>query len=223
MFAVLPAMFVPLLGALIYFVAYSGETWAQATYVLVKAYTLIWPFVATAFILRERIPWPDLGASRHRRAVLPGLVVGGLLSAAGLALMHTSLGDAVMANADQVRLKVTQLGVADHYLAFALFLSFLHSGMEEIYWRWFVFGTLNRLLSFQAAAILGSLAFASHHVVILSQYFPWPLASAFGLAVAIGGYLWCWMYRRQGTLTGAWVSHILLDLAILWVGYRMIS
>ena len=54
--AVLPALLVPLLGALIYFVAYAGEPWARAAYVLVKLYTVIWPLLATVLILRERLP-----------------------------------------------------------------------------------------------------------------------------------------------------------------------
>jgi membrane protease YdiL (CAAX protease family) len=215
-------MLVPLLGSLIYFVAYAGEPWAQATYILVKIYTVAWPLIATTMILRERLPLPRLRAPHHRRAILPGLLIGGVLAAGGLLLMEGPLGETVMANAEQIRHKVFQLGVLDHYLAFALVLSFVHSAMEEFYWRWFVFGTLRRLLSTHPAAILAALAFASHHVVILGQYFPLPIALLFGLAVAFGGYMWCLMYQRQRTLVGAWILHVILDLVIFWVGYRML-
>ena len=136
--------------------------------------------------------------------------------------MEGPLGEAVIAQAEQIRLKVFQLGVLDHYLAFALFLSLVHSAIEEYYWRWFVFGTLRRLLSPQPAAVLSALAFASHHVVILSQYFPLPIALLFGFAVALGGYMWCLMYERQRSLVGVWVSHVILDLVIFWIGYRML-
>jgi membrane protease YdiL (CAAX protease family) len=215
-------MFVPLLGSLIYFVAYSGESWAQAAYALVKLYTVAWPVIATILILRERLPKPDFKSPHHRRAILPGLLIGGAVAAAGLTLMQGPLGETVMSHAAQIRSKVEQLGILQHYFGFALFLSFIHSAMEEFYWRWFVFGTLRRLTSLQPAAILGSLAFASHHVVILGQYFTWPIALLFGLAVAAGGYMWCLMYERQRTLVGVWVSHVILDLLIFWVGYRML-
>jgi len=215
-------MVIPTLGSLIYFVAYAGEPWAQITYVLVKIYTVVWPLVATTMMLRERLAVPNLRAPHHRRAILPGLLIGGVLAAAGLALMEGPLGEAVIAQAEQIRLKVFQLGVLDHYLAFALFLSLVHSAIEEYYWRWFVFGTLRRLLSPQPAAVLSALAFASHHVVILSQYFPLPIALLFGFAVALGGYMWCLMYERQRSLVGVWVSHVILDLVIFWIGYRML-
>ena len=215
-------MVVPLLGSLIYFVAYAGERWARVAYVLVKVYTVLWPVLATRLLIHERLPRPELSARRHRRAVLPGLVVGSALTAAGLALMASPLGELIMAHSEQVRLKVGQLGVMEHYLAFALVLSFVHSGIEEIYWRWFVFGTLRRLLSIRVAAVLASLAFASHHVVILGQYFPLPWAIVLGLTVALGGYMWCLMYQRQRTLMGAWMSHILLDLLFFWIGHQML-
>jgi len=221
-FAVLPAMLVPLLGSLIYFVAYSGEPWAQATYALVKLYTLGWPVLATVLILRERLPWPDLRALKHWRAAPLGLALGILAGGATLALAASPLGDSLAEFSAQVRLKVGQLGVLEHYLAFSLFLAFVHSGIEEYYWRWFVYGALRRLWSGRPAAAIASVAFASHHVVILSQYFSGLWTVALGLAVAAGGYLWCLMFERQRTLMGVWLSHVLVDLAILWVGYRML-
>ncbi len=30
------------------------------------------------------------------------------------------------------------------------------------------------------------------------------------------------MFEHQRTLTGAWISHVVVDLAILWVGYRLL-
>ena len=215
-------MLVPFLGSLIYFVAYSGEPWARATYTLVKLYTVAWPVLATAFVLREPIPRPDLRAARHWRAVPLGLLFGGLVFGATLALSASPLGDSLAGFAEQVRLKVGQLGVLEHYLAFSLFLAFVHSAIEEYYWRWFVYGTLKRLCSRRPAAVLASLAFASHHMVILSQYFSAIWTVALSLMVAVGGYVWCLMVERQRTLMGAWLSHVLVDLAILWVGYRLL-
>lgn len=221
-FAVLPAMVVPLLGALIYFVAYADEPWARAVYTLVKIYTLVWPVLATWLVLRERLPRPNLRDARHWRAVPLGLAFGLLVGALAVGLTLSPLGEALFAFRSQVRAQVGQFGVLDHYLAFSLFLSLAHSGLEEYYWRWFVFGTLRRLWSRHPAAAIAGVAFASHHVVVLSQYFSVSWTVLLSLAVAGGGYLWCLMVERQRTLMGAWVSHVLIDLAILWIGYRML-
>ena len=69
---------------------------------------------------------------------------------------------------------------------------------------------------------IASLAFASHHLVVLSEYFPPGWTALLGACVAVGGGVWCLMYERQRTLTGAWISHVVVDLAILWVGYRLL-
>jgi membrane protease YdiL (CAAX protease family) len=220
--AVLPAMVVPLLGSLIYFVAYSEEPWARAAYALVKVYTLVWPVLATALILRQRVPWPDLRLPQHRRAVPLGLAAGVVVGGLGLLLMASPLGESLYAYTGEVRTKVVQLGILENYITFSLFLAFVNAAIEEYYWRWFVFGTLCRLVSAGTAAILSGLAFASHHVVVVSQYFSVTWTIVMGLAIALGGYLWCRMVERQRTLVGAFVSHVVIDLAILWVGYQML-
>ena len=219
--AVAPAMVVPLLGALIYFVAFAGESWARWTYVLVKFFTFGWPLIATVWILRRRLPRIDWSAPTHRRALVGGAAFGLALVAVGALLWQTPLRGILLEFGPQIRHKVDQLGVLDHYVPFALFLSLIHSALEEYYWRWFVFGNLRSILGVPVAVAVASIAFASHHFVILTQYvsLPWALAGA--LAVALGGVAWSLMYERQKTLTGAWVSHILADLLMLSIGYRM--
>lgn len=220
--AVIPAAIVPFLGSLIYFVFFAGETWARWAYGAVKLFTLVWPLVATRFILDRPLPKVDWSSPRHRAALGPGVIIGGGISLLMLILWASPMGAYVAAYEPQIRAKVVQLGVIDHYVPFALLLSFAHSGLEEYYWRWFLFGNLRTRLSYPAAGLLASLAFASHHAVILGQYFSLPWTALFSLAVAIGGATWCWMYQRQKTLTGAWLSHAMLDLVIFWIGYQML-
>ena len=72
----------------------------------------------------------------------------------------------------------------------ALFISVFHSLLEEYYWRWFVFGRLERSLPLAAAIGISSLAFMAHHVFVLAYYFPgrfWSAAVPFSLCVAAGG------------------------------------
>ena len=220
--AVGPATVVPLLGSLIYFVFFSGQSWARGAYVLVKVFTLAWPIFATLFILQRRLPRIDWRAARHRRALLGGAAFGLTLVVTAAILYQTPVKEALFSFAPQIRLKVTQLGVLDHYLAFALFLSIIHSGLEEYYWRWFVYGNLRSVTSVPLAGLIGSIAFASHHFVIVTQYVSLPWAVLGALAVAWGGAVWCLMFERQKTLAGAWLSHVLADLIIFWFGYRML-
>jgi membrane protease YdiL (CAAX protease family) len=112
------------------------------------------------------------------------------------------------------------------FVVMALFVSVLHSFLEEYYWRWFVFGRLQRLLPWGVAIAVSSLAFMSHHVLVLAYYLPgqfWIAAAPFSLCVAAGGVFWAWLYHRTGSLFATWISHLLVDSAIMMIGYDMLS
>ena len=107
-------------------------------------------------------------------------------------------------------------------LRVAVFLSVLHSLLEEYYWRWFVFGGLHQMVSPVWAHILAGVAFMAHHVIVLLQYFPVPLTIFLSLMIGVGGVIWSWMYLRQKSLMGAWIAHIIVDFGALWIGYQLI-
>jgi membrane protease YdiL (CAAX protease family) len=111
------------------------------------------------------------------------------------------------------------------YLLFAVPFCLGHSLLEEYYWRWFVFGNLQRWIPVWPAIVLSSLAFMAHHVVILFVYFPgrfWSAAMPFSLCVAVGGAVWAWLYHCTKSLYAPWVSHAIVDIAIFAVGFDMI-
>jgi membrane protease YdiL (CAAX protease family) len=111
------------------------------------------------------------------------------------------------------------------YLAFAVFLSVPHSLLEEYYWRWFAFGELRRVCDTNLALLVTSLAFMSHHVIVIHQFIqgPWWLTAFLSSCVALGGCVWAWLYHRYGSLYGAWISHLLIDCGIMFIGYDLVS
>jgi len=128
----------------------------------------------------------------------------------------------------RVREKVAGFGISTFpaFLAFALFLSAIHSLLEEYYWRWFVFGEMRRRLSPRIALALSSLGFMLHHVVVLGVYFLerfWSLAMPFSLGVAVGGAVWAWIYERSGSLLPSWASHAIIDAAIMTIGWDLLT
>ena len=109
------------------------------------------------------------------------------------------------------------------YILMSLFLAGIHSLMEEYYWRWFVFAELHKRMAWSSALIVASLGFMAHHVIILSVFFPgkfWSAAVPLSLCVGVGGGVWCWLYRRAGTIYSPWLRRM-IDLGILAVGYDM--
>lgn len=219
----LPALVLPLLASFFYFVLFPGTSFGNSFYGGIKFFLLIWPIVATAWILREPFRRESPARTDWIPAVLWGAGFAVAVVAAMLLLMRfTSLGGIVEAGAANIGEKVEDLGVADHYLLFALGISIVHAALEEFYWRWFVYGNLRRLISKNWAILVAAIGFASHHVVILNEFFPFGFALFLSVGVGIGGAMWSWIYQRHKTLLGSWLSHMIIDVAIFWIGYRLL-
>ncbi len=126
-------------------------------------------------------------------------------------------------DADVLAERVRQFGMYEHFLLYMMFLSIINSGLEEYYWRWFVFGRLRAKLGAPAAVVLSSLAFAAHHFVALHEFLgsAW-LAGLFSLGIAVGGAVWACHYHRTGRLRGVWVSHCIVDVAALSICYHIL-
>ncbi len=217
--ALLPALLVPLLGSLLYFVWLPGAEISQLVYGATKVFTLVYPFFF--------VGWKDLFTSPPTtswgKIIVIGLGSGIAISVAGIALMFSPIGDLVQAGADPIREKATKMGFAQNFLLFAVFISLFHSALEEFYWRGFVFGKLKERVGNAGSHILAGLAFAAHHLVVTWQFFDPPLAIFLAICVAIGGVIWTLLYQRQGSLVGVWLSHLCVDVLLMVVGYQLIQ
>jgi membrane protease YdiL (CAAX protease family) len=187
--------------------------------------------------LTEGLPRPS---RPHFAGLAWGLAFGLVVAAAMLAIYFGVLRDSplLLGTPEQVHRKVVQLGAATpaRYVGLAVFIVLAHSLLEEYYWRWFVFGRLRQLVPLGLAILLSSLAFMSHHVVLLVSYFPdrfWLAALPLSLGVAVGGAAWAWLYdhtqkiRRErglspdGGIYVTWLSHACVDAAIFVIGWDL--
>lgn len=224
--ALVPALVVPLLGSLVYFVWMPDGALGQIAYALTKLFTLAYPLVflravGLGGLTRRRdgqgVRWPS-----WRSVVLAGVGSGLLIAGLGAALMLTPLGELVGQGAAAASGKADALGFRDHFILFALFLAVFHSGLEEYYWRFFVYGQLRRKCGGPMAHGLAALTFAAHHLVLTLQFFSVGFAVFLATLVAVGGLLWSLMYERQGTVLGSWLSHICVDAFLMVVGYQLV-
>ncbi len=215
-----PALVVPFILSFFYFVFFPGTAFGNAFYTAHKIFLVAWPLLAVPLVLRE--PMIDRSRpKRHLASMAPGigfaLLVVGLL----FLLIHASpLGAIFAENEGKIAARIHDLGVAEHFILFALFLSLIHSAMEEFYWRWFAFGQAKRLMPKGAAHLVAAAGFASHHIVVLSQFFPLGWALALGACVGIGGAFWSWQADRYNSLLGPWLSHLIVDLGLMWLGWE---
>jgi membrane protease YdiL (CAAX protease family) len=165
----------------------------------------------------------------HVRGLTLGLAFGLVVALATIGLYPIlARSPQLLGNATgKIRAKVEEFGIGTPatYILFALFLSVAHSLLEEYYWRWFVFGRLRAFLRRWPAIVSSSLAFMAHHVIVLGVFFPgqfWSMAAPLALGVAGGGAVWAWLYDRTGSIYSPWLSHAIIDAAILGVGYEMV-
>lgn len=208
----------PPLAAWLYFHRFETTAWVAGLYTGTKLFTVLWPLTATW--LWTRPPSPD--SPRHRRSLVLGLGIGIAGGLAAIALYRGPLASTAANAAPLIEAKIQALGLVDHFVVFSLFLSFVHSAIEEVYWRWFLFGHLCQRVPARGAAVLAALAFAAHHFLILAAFTTLLWTAVGGLVVALAGWVWCDLYRRTGSLLGSWVSHVLVDLAVLGVGWHLI-
>lgn len=219
----LPALVVPLAASFIYFVLYPGTAFGNAFYVIAKLNLLLWPIIGTLWILKE--PMVDKSLQRRHKASLIQGTLFGIAVTAVLVFLYkgTPVGSVVGENVVRISERIVGLGIADYYWQFALFLSFAHAALEEFYWRWFVFGNARRLMPATAAIVLAAVGFTAHHVVVLSQFFSLGWAFVLGSCVGVGGAVWSLIYHRTNSMWGPWVSHMIIDLAIMWVGWEVLQ
>ena len=220
-----PALTVPTIASLAYFVWLEGTSWVAPVYLGAKAIQFAGPVAALGTLLAAAV-----GPLRLGRSVALGLGTGAAGAAftwiAYVVLFRGGDMSATAAEAITVKLADFHLDSAPRYVVAALVISFLHSWLEEVYWRSFVYGWLRRLTSTEWSVIVAALGYAAHHVVVIGVYAgdaPLLVVLLMSVPVVLGGALWSLLYRATGNrLLAPWLSHVCLDLAIMAVGYDLI-
>lgn len=202
---------------------YSSGT-QQSVYLIAKIVQFSFPAVWTLFVLRE----PLRTARPTASGILLGIVFGISVVATGMAVFDFVLRDTAMFTeaAMLIRRKIEAFGInsAWNYAVLAGFYSLVHSLLEEYYWRWFVFRQLRQLLTEWPAIMLSAVAFTLHHIVVLSIFFngaPW-LIALLSAGVFVGGAFWAWLYERSHSIFDTWLSHLLIDAGIFFIGYELV-
>ncbi len=219
------AMTMPTVASLACFVWLEGTAWAPAVYLGAKALQFAGPVAALPALLAAAV-----GPSRPGRSAALGLGAG--IAGAALAWLAWAVlfrgGELAATAAGEIALRLADfhLDTLERYIVAALLLSFVHSWLEEVYWRAFVYGRIRRLTSSRWSHPAAAIGFAAHHAVIIGVYLgdasilPLTLLS---LPVVCGGVLWSLLYEATGNrLLAPWLSHVCLDLAIMAVGYDLI-
>jgi membrane protease YdiL (CAAX protease family) len=216
------ALVLPTLATYAYFILLGGKPGMQAAYAASKIVQFSLPVIWMFLVRRE---WQRPKREAHS-GIITGVLFGAVTAIAILALYFTLLkgSPALAAMGGALREKVAGMGASTPFgfIVLGVFISVIHSFLEEYYWRWFVFARLHRLSGFTTALVVSSLGFMAHHVLVVGVYLNWqhwPLLLFLSLSVAVGGAVWAWLYQKTGSLVSPWLSHLLVDCSLMVVGY----
>ena len=207
----------PSLGSWVGLHVAPGEAWAKAVFFASKVLTALGPVAWLLLVARQRPTIPRWSNRGMLAAHLTGAVIF-----VGIAVAWYAYARHVV-DATQMRSMMREAGLTTVglYLLGALYWCTVNSLFEEYFWRWWVYGRLNRLVPGVAAVVLAGLLFTVHHVIALDAYLTPGLNALASTGVFIGGVTWSWLYHRYGNLYAAYISHVYADLIIFWIGYQI--
>jgi len=219
-FGVLPALIFQFIGALFYFFILGDANVAKSVYSFTKVLILLWP-IFWVILMKCKLPGVTAKSNVSRSILFGGMF--SVILVVGVLFVYRLFSGFFVSSGVDILAKVEDWNVGNYYILFAVFVSIFHSALEEYYWRWFVLKGLMIKFSWFVSAFIGSIAFMSHHVIIISQFFSGWVVVLFSFIVFLLGFIWCFIYRKTGSLWGSWISHIFADAVLLYVGYLLIS
>ena len=190
------------------------------TYPALKALMIAVPVVVWLTSGRTRAEVKEL-VGWKRTSFRPGLAVGGL--SAGVILTGYYVLFRPMIDPTPVADKVRSLGVLRYYWAMALVIALWNSLYEEYYWRGFILGEFRAWTQkLWAPCVIGGALFGIHHIFAVLPVFRLPLVAMCVLGTMVAGGVWSWMRLRGLSILDCYLSHVLANLSIMWIGYDLI-
>lgn len=111
----------------------------------------------------------------------------------------------------------------DNFLYVSLYISFVNSLLEELFFRGFVFGNLKAVSGRKLAYCFSAGMFALYHTAMMAGWFsPWLFLLVMA-GLTVGGALFNWLNERTGTLYCSWLVHMAANFAINTVGFLLMA
>lgn len=129
-------------------------------------------------------------------------------------LLKQSIDFGSIMNDLQSRSKVN----AGNYAAVGLYITFVNSFLEEVFFRGFVFLNLYRNRRQKMAYGYSSLLFALYHLSIFETWFGPGVMFLAVIGLVAAGLLFDYMDVRSETVYHSWTTHIMADAAIILIG-----
>lgn len=223
--AIALALLVPVPTAAVYFAmwndATAGTATGEAIYMAGKIWIALLPLAWLVLVDRGRLSWSPPRMGGFGFGITSGVVISLIIIATWLLM-----GDALI-DRTSAREAAEQAGFDDptRYLLLAVYLCTINAVIEEYVWRWFCFRQCERLIPIRrggVAVIFSAVFFTLHHVFVLAAQFGAAATVLGSIGVFIGGCVWSYCYLRYRSIWPGFISHAIVDIAILAIGWRII-
>ncbi|MCD4656612.1 MAG: CPBP family intramembrane metalloprotease [Planctomycetes bacterium] len=215
--AVCLTMILPSVFSICYFVFTTEQSFAQILYSTSRFLLVLLPIVWVIFVDKQRFPLIRFKTNGLFAGVLSGFFIGAVILAFYFFVFKNILDFSML------RFKAEQLGFSgNNFFIVAIFITLINSLVEEYYWRWFAFSKLRSVISSRKAMIISALGFSFHHLIVLITYFGMAYGILFSFGTFIGGVVWAYFYDRYDSILPCIVSHIIVDVAVMIVGYDVL-
>lgn len=109
----------------------------------------------------------------------------------------------------------------DNFIFVALYISFVNSLLEEIFFRGFGFLTLSKNSSKMFSFSLSAAAFSIYHVSILANWFNIVIYILFIIGLFITGLFFNWLNIKYKNIYNSWIVHMCANFSINTIGFIM--
>ncbi len=109
----------------------------------------------------------------------------------------------------------------NNFIYVAIYISFINSMLEELFFRGFAFLTLNKSSSKLYSYMLSALAFSVYHVSILENWFNIILYITFIAGLFVVGLFFNCLNEKNNNIYNSWIVHMCANLSINTIGFFM--
>lgn len=108
---------------------------------------------------------------------------------------------------------------SNNFIFVALYISFINSLLEEIFFRGFAFITLKSISSKKLAYIFSSFAFSIYHVAMMFTWFDILLLLLLIFSLFIAGIFFNYLDDKNNNIYNSWFVHMFANFAINTIGF----
>lgn len=111
----------------------------------------------------------------------------------------------------------------ENFVFVSVYISFINSFIEEIFFRGFAFLTLKHHSGRMIAYLFSSFAFAAYHVAIMKGWFNIPIFILAMLGLTVGGYIFDFLNEKFDNIYLSWAVHAFANFGINFVGFMLLG